>query len=461
MYQSNWTQGYGQTGGTQSKQSDHLQITTPPDPELTWVSTGTVDLTNVSAIQIDWANAASGTADAALVVSSSRTADANVYDGRLLKSGSFGRTTDYLDVSGLSGPYYIRIHQMVTGSAATLKVYRVSLLSGGDTVNYWNGNTLVAVGTNGKLQYVNQDSLGSTTLLTNASGTLDTSQLYMPFGQLSATDTVDLAEQFTGQRLDSLSQLYYYNARYYDPTIGRFISPDSMVPDTTNPQAWNRYSYVVNNPLRYTDPTGQCYKWAKSACHFFRQASQDLNQLARRAIDTTVNQSERASMQDQQAWNVENNSTFGSNYATPNPQPAPQPVQPAPSKPNPQLDQVEHKNQPGPQTAVQGNTPQSQSQVPGIPAAGDELGQGFAAVANWLGQSPNQVRAAGIGFLVVAGALTASEIIVIGPACGATLGACIVAAGAEADTLTLIGKMAYSGYKMVKTGELEDNPLAP
>ena len=61
---------------------------------------------------------------------------------------------------------------------------------------------------------------------------------------------------FTGQRLDDTG-LYYYNARYYDPLIGRFISADSIVSDFKNPQAFNRYSYVLNNPLKYTDPSGQ------------------------------------------------------------------------------------------------------------------------------------------------------------------------------------------------------------
>jgi len=86
---------------------------------------------------------------------------------------------------------------------------------------------------------------------------------------------------FTGQRLDATG-LYYYGGRYYDPTIGRFISADPFVqftngfsqvstPLTVNmilsgpsrmmtapvsPQVLNRYSYVLNNPLRYTDPTG-------------------------------------------------------------------------------------------------------------------------------------------------------------------------------------------------------------
>ncbi len=62
-------------------------------------------------------------------------------------------------------------------------------------------------------------------------------------------------KKFTGQRLDGTG-LYYYNARYYDPLIGRFISPDTIIPDPSNPQSFNRYSYCLNNPLKYIDPNG-------------------------------------------------------------------------------------------------------------------------------------------------------------------------------------------------------------
>ena len=62
-------------------------------------------------------------------------------------------------------------------------------------------------------------------------------------------------QKFTGQRLDGTG-LYYYNARYYDPAIGRFISADTVVQDFRNPQTLNRYSYCLNNPLKYIDPSG-------------------------------------------------------------------------------------------------------------------------------------------------------------------------------------------------------------
>ena len=64
------------------------------------------------------------------------------------------------------------------------------------------------------------------------------------------------AWRFTGQREDATIGLYFYNARYLDPVLGRFTQPDTIVPQPGNPQALNRYSYVLNNPLKYIDPSG-------------------------------------------------------------------------------------------------------------------------------------------------------------------------------------------------------------
>ena len=47
-----------------------------------------------------------------------------------------------------------------------------------------------------------------------------------------------------------------YNARFYSPSLGRFISADTVIPGARNPMAWDRFSYVQNNPLRYIDPSG-------------------------------------------------------------------------------------------------------------------------------------------------------------------------------------------------------------
>jgi RHS repeat-associated protein len=56
--------------------------------------------------------------------------------------------------------------------------------------------------------------------------------------------------------LDLSSSLYHYGARYYDAGLGRFVQPDTVVPEPGNPQALNRYSYGYNNAARYSNPTG-------------------------------------------------------------------------------------------------------------------------------------------------------------------------------------------------------------
>ena len=87
---------------------------------------------------------------------------------------------------------------------------------------------------------------------------------YHSFGECGLSqqeiDNLPTDKLFTGQRLDSTG-LYYYNARYYDPGIGKFISPDSIIPNYYNPQFLNRYSYCLNNPLKYTDSTGHFLDW--------------------------------------------------------------------------------------------------------------------------------------------------------------------------------------------------------
>jgi len=62
--------------------------------------------------------------------------------------------------------------------------------------------------------------------------------------------------RFTGQREEASLGFYDYGARQYDPALGRFLQADTLVPNPGNPQSLNRYAYTLNNPLRYTDPSG-------------------------------------------------------------------------------------------------------------------------------------------------------------------------------------------------------------
>ena len=86
-------------------------------------------------------------------------------------------------------------------------------------------------------------------------------QRYYPWGGTRWPDNplTPTARRYTGQIEDAAIGLYFYNARYYDPALGRFLQADTIVPDPANPQSLNRYAYVLNNPLRYTDPTGHAY----------------------------------------------------------------------------------------------------------------------------------------------------------------------------------------------------------
>jgi len=56
------------------------------------------------------------------------------------------------------------------------------------------------------------------------------------------------------------------NARYYVPNTNRFLTPDTIVPDPTNPQQYNRYSYTLNNPINLTDPSGHCAEFGDDTC---------------------------------------------------------------------------------------------------------------------------------------------------------------------------------------------------
>jgi RHS repeat-associated protein len=104
------------------------------------------------------------------------------------------------------------------------------------------------------------DLLGSTAATSAGEGTR-----YWPYGDMRSGSLNSTDYRFTGQRNESSINLYLMGVRWYDPYLGRWIQPDTIVPDIVNPQNLNRYSYVLNNPLRYTDPSGHCPQCAIAA----------------------------------------------------------------------------------------------------------------------------------------------------------------------------------------------------
>ena len=114
----------------------------------------------------------------------------------------------------------------------------------------------------GALRFYHTDHLGSSNVITDSTGTLVELAEYTPYGSLSHREgSVNTPQKFTGQRLDTDTGLYFYNARYYDPQLGRFTQADTLVQAPADPQTLNRYSYVSNNPVRFVDPSG--YGWFK------------------------------------------------------------------------------------------------------------------------------------------------------------------------------------------------------
>ena len=128
---------------------------------------------------------------------------------------------------------------------------------------------------NNGLFHIYADHLGSTGSLSDSSGVYipDSHAKYTPFGDWRTEPTATASDRYyTGHKHNNLGGgaddlgLIYMNARFYLPGVGRFASADTIVPDATNPQAYNRYSYVNNNPMGYVDPSGHCAETGDDAC---------------------------------------------------------------------------------------------------------------------------------------------------------------------------------------------------
>jgi RHS repeat-associated protein len=127
------------------------------------------------------------------------------------------------------------------------------------------------------LSWLIPDHLGSTNVTANADGrgsctpvprggergTLQSEMRYAPFGETRYTNGVTPSDyRYTGQLSQPELGLYYYVARWYDPQLGRFIQADTVVPNPGDAKAFDRYSYVINNPINLNDPLGHCYNYS-------------------------------------------------------------------------------------------------------------------------------------------------------------------------------------------------------
>jgi RHS repeat-associated protein len=171
----------------------------------------------------------------------------------------------------------------VTGAATATFVYdgdgnRVKATINGTTIIYignyveWNdttsamtkyyyaGATRIALRAT-YLRYLLTDHLGSTTVAVTGSGDYLSELRYKAWGETRYADgTPPTKRRFQGQIEESSLGLYFFNARWYDSQLGRFIQPDPVIPDPLNPQSYDRYEYVFGNPIKYADPSGH-FPW--------------------------------------------------------------------------------------------------------------------------------------------------------------------------------------------------------
>lgn len=129
-----------------------------------------------------------------------------------------------------------------------------------------------------ELYFIHQDHLGSTTVVTDERGDVVQHQRNFPYGSPRLSDSVPVTERgYTFQIKDSVTSLFYYNARYYDPTLATFTSADTMNDHS------NRFSYVAGNPVNAVDPTGHVIGPVRegSFWHNFTQGLVDTAQYLR------------------------------------------------------------------------------------------------------------------------------------------------------------------------------------
>jgi len=196
---------------------------------------------------------------------------------------ALGRLTSLIAASGTTSFAYDHSKQRVkkTGPSGESVIYIgdiAEITSAGMTKHIFAGPIRVAtVQPDGRKLFTMTDHLHSSTIITDEAGSVVQRMDYEPYGNLienaRSGNPAGIRHTYTGQEDDFGTGLMYYGARYYDPVVGMFTSadiltrqpdepqmflrPDLFVTDHTDPQRFNRYAYCANNPMVYTDDTGE------------------------------------------------------------------------------------------------------------------------------------------------------------------------------------------------------------
>jgi len=135
-------------------------------------------------------------------------------------------------------------------------------------LSYVWGNALISQSALGAKSFYHYDGLGSVVALTDSLGNQSAVYAYDAWGAPEGSGNaapITNRFRFTGEEEDDLTGLYYLRARWYDPSVGRFLNRDPLPGSRHNPLTLNRYTYALNNPTRFTDPNGRSVSDGSSA----------------------------------------------------------------------------------------------------------------------------------------------------------------------------------------------------
>ena len=141
-----------------------------------------------------------------------------------------------------------------------------STSTGGVSMYHYLGNGLLCVtiaNSQPLYYYMMTDNIGSVVHVVNGEGISEFDAWYNPWGrQTVSTNGIEFFRGYGGHEMLPQFRLVNMDGRMYDYVLGRFLSPDNYVQELENSQNFNRYSYCLNNPLKYTDPTGEFFTWS-------------------------------------------------------------------------------------------------------------------------------------------------------------------------------------------------------
>jgi RHS repeat-associated protein len=157
-----------------------------------------------------------------------------------------GRYPDSLELNELNEPLNSSTHELTNSSTPDFSpdpIYQ----------------TTYSLPVNEVVYYFHHDHLGNIRAVTDSNGNVVERHDFYPFGEEISQPTNKDSYLFTGKPRDSETGLDYFGARYYSSFFSRFLSVDPGKSNPRIPQTWNKYTYCLNNPIKYIDPTGRYF----------------------------------------------------------------------------------------------------------------------------------------------------------------------------------------------------------